>query len=64
MWFSLQNITAARVQCETWLSNISNTGSSLVGLTWRAKCCNHSGNKSEFMKLDSVTNAKVPIGAF
>jgi hypothetical protein len=58
MSFSLQNTTAPRVQCETWLSDISNTGVSLVGVAHRAKCCNNSGSYSEFMKPDSVTSAK------
>jgi hypothetical protein len=62
MWLSLQNTADARVQCETWLSNISNTGSSLVGPACRAKCFNHSGNSSEFIKPDSVTNAQAPVG--
>jgi hypothetical protein len=48
--FFLQNTMAARAQFETRFSNISNTGSFLVGLAFRAKCCNHSGNSSEFIE--------------
>lgn len=64
VWFSVQNATAARVRCETWLSSVNNAESSLVGQTCHAKCCDYSRNKYEFTKINSVTNAKVPVAAF
>jgi hypothetical protein len=33
-------------------------------MAYGTKCSNHSGNDSEFMKPDSVTNSKEPVGEF